>query len=328
MALSFKASSLDLTQNKPVYYCVFTMKLYYFIDPSGNFGDDLNPWIWDRLLPDFFDKNSDILFIGIGTLLNHRVPFATKRVVFGSGVGYGEPIIKDQSWDIICVRGPWSARQLGIDISYGIIDPAIFINRLYNHGHIERCKISFMPAGISASRGLWQEVCQIAGIQYIDPRGGNVEDIMQQIDQTRLLLTEAMHGAIAAEAFRIPWICVHSGDHMNHNKWRDFCESLNLIHCPHWLPTTYRGVSESNIAKRLKLSIKNLLATAGSSLSKEITPSPIQKKSTGSELEQAANRLIELSSKVDPLLSSDDLFSIRLETLFHFLDKVKKKYSS
>ncbi len=57
------------------------MKLYYFIDPSGNFGDDLNPWIWDRLLPDFFDQNADTLFIGIGTLLNHRIPYAAKKIV-------------------------------------------------------------------------------------------------------------------------------------------------------------------------------------------------------------------------------------------------------
>ena len=34
------------------------MKLFYYKDPTGNFGDDLNPWIWYSLAPELFnDKN-------------------------------------------------------------------------------------------------------------------------------------------------------------------------------------------------------------------------------------------------------------------------------
>ena len=36
------------------------MKLYYYKAPLGNFGDDLNPWLWPRLLPDIFDDDGRV----------------------------------------------------------------------------------------------------------------------------------------------------------------------------------------------------------------------------------------------------------------------------
>ena len=65
------------------------MQLYYFKDRHGNFGDDLNPWLWGQLLPEVLRGPSDELFVGIGTLLNHRLPAAPIKHVFGSGHGYG-----------------------------------------------------------------------------------------------------------------------------------------------------------------------------------------------------------------------------------------------
>ena len=46
-----------------------SMNLYDYHDPIGNFGDDLNPWLWPRLftqsLENCFDSNT--LFIRIGS---------------------------------------------------------------------------------------------------------------------------------------------------------------------------------------------------------------------------------------------------------------------
>ncbi len=181
-----------------------------------------------------------------------------------------------------------------------------------------------MPAGISATRGLWEEVCQIGNIQYIDPRN-NVENIMKQLDQTRLLITEAMHGAIAAEAFRIPWISVYSGDHMNHNKWKDFCESLNLTYCPYQLPVTYRGNTELSFAKKCRETTKKILIASGFWKNRWMRPLP--KKSTSDEVEQAVNRLLKISNEAEPVLSDQVLFENRLERLFDLLYKVKIKYN-
>ena len=62
------------------------MKLYYYRDPVGNFGDDLNPWIWTTLLPDFLDDDDTDLFLGIGTVINSAVPSAPRKLVFGAGL--------------------------------------------------------------------------------------------------------------------------------------------------------------------------------------------------------------------------------------------------
>ncbi len=58
------------------------MKLYYYKDVIGNFGDDLNSWLWDALIPDFFDQDESIRMSGIGTIINTAMPKADKWVVF------------------------------------------------------------------------------------------------------------------------------------------------------------------------------------------------------------------------------------------------------
>ena len=74
------------------------MKLMYYRDERGNFGDDLNPWLWERLLPGFLDDRDDVLLVVIGTILNHAIPAEPVKVVFGSGVGYGNLPILDDRW--------------------------------------------------------------------------------------------------------------------------------------------------------------------------------------------------------------------------------------
>ena len=61
------------------------MELIYHLNKQGNFGDDLNSWIWEKYFPGLFDGDTDVAFIGIGTLLGtgaiRATPFAKKRVV-------------------------------------------------------------------------------------------------------------------------------------------------------------------------------------------------------------------------------------------------------
>jgi len=91
------------------------MKLHYFKSPQGisNFGDDLNPWLWGKLLPGSFDDDHETIFIGLGTLLNRRLPPRSRTVVFSAGVGYGVAPEVDDSWKIYCVRGPPVGKSVG-----------------------------------------------------------------------------------------------------------------------------------------------------------------------------------------------------------------------
>ena len=66
---------------------------------------------------------------------------------------------------------------------------------------------------------------------FIDP-GGEVDEVLAAIRGCELVVAEAMHGAIIADALRIPWIPVRCYDHILDFKWRDWCESLQLRYEP------------------------------------------------------------------------------------------------
>ena len=45
------------------------MQPFYWESAHGNFGDDLNLWLWDFLLPGFREVHPEVLLVGVGTCL-------------------------------------------------------------------------------------------------------------------------------------------------------------------------------------------------------------------------------------------------------------------
>lgn len=207
------------------------MKIYYFKAPIGNFGDDLNLWLWQKLLPDVFDEDERVIFVGIGTLLKdmliYRTPTSQKRIVFTSGVGVGKtPLDKRYIDKFYAVRGPLSAQALGLDENLAITDGAIFIHHFAPPQTEKKYRFSYMPHYELAGKA-WEEVCQNIGYGYIDPRWSS-DRILPLLCQTECLLTEAMHGAIVADALRVPWIPIVTHSTILPFKWMDWCQSLEL----------------------------------------------------------------------------------------------------
>lgn len=215
------------------------MKVYHWPSPKGNFGDDLNLWLWDHLLPYYRqNKNYDML-LGVGTVLgSDHIPENGKILVVGSGAGYGEKpdIQKDIRWDIRCVRGKLTAKALGLKESQGIIDPAVTIADMSEfQGLKTKYKTIFIPHWGSALTGTWETVCKHAGITYVDPCNESKE-VIRKIAQSELVVAESMHAAIIADAFRVPWIPVTTSECINSFKWEDWLSSLDLTYQPNFLP--------------------------------------------------------------------------------------------
>lgn len=203
------------------------MRLYYYRDPLGNFGDDLNPWIWERVFPGAFRaEDSDDLFIGIGTILDSRVPAAPRKTVMGSGTGYHPPPTLDERWRIHFVRGPLTAAALGLEPTAAITDPAILLAHFFPES-TGAGKAMFMPHHRSVPFLDWPVLCAAAGLEYMDPTRP-VEDIMAAFSRASLVVAEAMHGAIVADAVRVPWIPVQIFPGFNEFKWRDWFQSMGV----------------------------------------------------------------------------------------------------
>lgn len=228
------------------------MKLLYHKLPNtmSNFGDNLNPWLWNQLLPGVLDEDPSNAFVGIGTLINEKLPLrakqAKKKVIFGTGVGYTKhPPTIDDSYKIYCLRGPLSAKALGVSETLGIIDPAILTTKVFQPNTTKSYRFGYMPHHQLAGKG-WELVCQDLGINYIDP-GKSIEDVLLSIARTEVLLTEAMHGAIIAEALRIPWVPIVTSSVILSFKWQDWCSSLGLEYDPVHLERLYHPRNKKDI---------------------------------------------------------------------------------
>jgi succinoglycan biosynthesis protein ExoV len=199
-----------------------------------NFGDDINPWFLPKLFRPEIIKSTRICLVGIGTILNDhnaaQIAQFDRKVVFTSGVGYGEVCSSyDNTWDFVCVRGPRSAKSLGLAPEIGICDGAILLSELYPaKPRSERDGILFIPhvrTGLLCGVGL-KRICHDLSIGYLTP-DAPFETFIETIRSARLVITEAMHGAILADTLRTPWVPIEFLYHHKF-KWQDWYDSIEL----------------------------------------------------------------------------------------------------
>ena len=213
------------------------MILYQWRGAQRNFGDELNGLLWPRLLPDFFDQNAGELFLGIGSILDNRHGSGTIKLVGGSGYGgYEAPAVLDERWIVHWVRGPHTARSLGLPLDLGIGDPGSLVPLAGLAPRRENARgIGFIPHFESLDRGAWHEVSARAGVTLIDPREDPMA-VLAAIGECRVLISEAMHGIIVADALRVPWIAIRPLASIHRPKWFDWAETLDLTIRFHALP--------------------------------------------------------------------------------------------
>jgi succinoglycan biosynthesis protein ExoV len=217
------------------------MEILYYKDAHGNFGDDLNEVLWPALLPREVFEVPDVILVGIGSILNATTaPLSRttgKRVfVLGSGASYGALPPGWETWSILALRGPLTARLMDRE-NAAATDSAALIATVpsLTVKHDRRDLILFMPHHHSIGAGLWQRVADTCGFTFVNPQWP-VSKIMALFARAKLVVTEAMHGAIVADAMRIPWIPVVMSPEISFFKWTDWTMSLNLPFRPTVLP--------------------------------------------------------------------------------------------
>ena len=296
------------------------MKLFYYKDPKGNFGDDLNPWLFNNICPDLLDNNSDDLLIGVGTLLNHRVRKNAAISVFGSGFGYGELPETYTNWHFYCVRGPRTAAAFGLDASLAITDPAVLASIYFREDFSKEYSVSFIPHHYSANFGDWKSVCEQVGINYIDPSWHYLK-VFEQIKKSSLVITEAMHGAIVSDAFRVPWIPVKAYPHILESKWLDWLDTVQLSAGFNHIPSIFSPDRSLTALGHAKIVVKRSLRTCGL-WNADWTPPP-PPYSSRELLENCSKQLKQLALTGQSYLSADDVLQNNLERLLAAAEMLK-----
>ncbi len=276
------------------------MKLHYFADPKGNFGDDLNPWLWPRVAPGLLDDDASEILVGIGTLINHRLPAGPVKHVMGSGVGYGQlPRLDDDRFVFHAVRGHHSARALGLPAETVITDAAVLLRATdWKPRPSSRPKVNLVLTGESIVNYDWKPVCDAAGVGIISCHE-SVEDVLSAISGSELILADAMHGAIAADTLRVPWVGVTCNENILASKWEDWLSSLSMSYQPEHIEPLFDGNHGLDGLARVKRLSRAMLSRIGAhaASARDLRPksSPAAVERAVQQLRQAARARPQLS---------------------------------
>lgn len=217
------------------------MDIIYYKDPEGNFGDDLNAVLWPAILSKDVLASDRVRLLGIGSIFNTKTlqgagPSKAPIFILGTGSSYGHPPKNTAGLIVNAVRGPFTARVVGHPEA-AVTDGAILMAAAAGFLPATRSatKIVFIPHHKSLWRGHWQAAAEAAGMTFINPQW-TVEQVLAAMADAKLVVTEAMHGAIFADTMRIPWVPVVASPRIDAFKWRDWTLSMELPYKPVFIP--------------------------------------------------------------------------------------------
>jgi len=299
------------------------LKLFFHKDGRGNFGDDLNESLWQHYIPNLEEIDPAKSFVGIGTLLNHKLP-KEKKIIFGSGYGYGRIPTVDKSWEIFAVRGPKTAEILKVDKKLAITDPAILLSDYHEDNNKKTTKIGFIPHSLSCYYGDWQKVCDSLEIELIDPCL-SVEEFLSKLSKCESVICEAMHGAIAADALRIPWKPIAIYPFIFDFKWHDWTNSLNMDYIPTSISPIWHIQRHYNAKQQITYQCKKALKSIGI-WSRNFSDLP-EKRSNQKEVDLTTLQIKSLIENDNHYyLSADQVHHDKINQYKEVIDKFNTKY--
>jgi succinoglycan biosynthesis protein ExoV len=313
--------------------------------------------LWRDILPKACFEADDAVLLGIGSIFREdylgKPATENKRVfVLGSGAGTGPLPAQwpNDRWSILAVRGPLTGRLLGLPQA-AVTDSAALLSIARDLLPIdaERRDIVFFPHYNSVQFSGWKEACALAGFVYADPHWP-VDRVLRMLGGARLVVTEAMHGAIVADTLRIPWVPVVCSPAILPFKWSDWTRSVELAYRPRLLPpssgwealkhlkirlTDRVHARSKNAAEEDQDLIDDFHRRFGNIAVEDLHPKPALNASKKSAVRamtalfdpifqaRAANALIA-AAKSDGYLSDDRIFANRVDRLQDALERLRR----
>jgi hypothetical protein len=217
------------------------MELVYYKDEKLNFGDDLNAVLWPHILSKRMYATENIAVVGIGSILNQErlgrfEKSSHEVIVLGSGTSYDVPPRQIHKWHVHAVRGPLTAELIGMP-EKAVTDGAILLADAPElvPATASKTDVVFIPHHRTIRASPWARIAHRAGMTFVSPQQP-VEKVLKALSKAKLVVTEAMHGAIVADTMRIPWLPVIISPAVDEFKWRDWCRSMEVPFEPVQIP--------------------------------------------------------------------------------------------
>ena len=286
------------------------MKVFFHKVQGGNVGDDLNADLWRRLVPDLDELATADWLIGIGTILDERInSLPGCKIVMGSGVRPNTVGRLQGDIRIAAVRGLLTAERLGLDPAVAACDPGFIIAQLWPASNGSPDSIGLIPHVYSEH---WTEISKAgidAGLDVISPTLP-IEPFLKRLRRCKRVYCESMHGAIFADALRIPWARVRLTSHyfegggVSEFKWQDTFSVVGAPSAPLNRLTLLRPKRSAGFVRKLK---RPAQAFAEHRLTKALTKlsddASIFNLSDGARLEEQTQALL---SRIAMLRSERD----------------------
>jgi hypothetical protein len=148
--------------------------------------------------------------------------------------------------------------------------------------------------------------------------------VLIELQQTELLLAESMHGAIVADALRVPWIAVRMYGRFTQFKWQDWTESVSVALRIADVPPVFER--KPTLLKRVDYAAKRVFARRG--LGDDNWSRLETRASTEDEVSQTLRTLERVPQQQPPCLSEDRILLELNTRLMEKLSEVRATYRS
>lgn len=209
------------------------LKLWWYRGKEHNFGDEIPPWLFDKMLnikqknPCDIKKENNVL-LSVGSIM--RLSSANTEV-WGSGIRNIDQSDFSKAKKYHAVRGPFSRDQLlrlGHECPAVYGDPGLLLSKYYFPKISKKYSLGIIPH-ISE----YSEINKIyggkKGVSIIDLRTNDIEKVVDSILECESTVSTSLHGIITSAAYNIPtrWLKYSNRINGDDIKFYDFLASLD-----------------------------------------------------------------------------------------------------